>query len=62
MGGRLYQEKEKLRLPGDIYFKAKENVPLMKILGSPINVIVLAGSITTVIVASKLFRKKNLQT
>jgi len=61
MDGRLNQDKEKLPLPGDIYFKANEKLPLRKIFISPINIIVLAGLIIAVILASKFLRKKNLQ-
>jgi hypothetical protein len=61
MDRRLDQDEEKLRLPSDIYFKANEKVPLKKILGSPINIIVLGGLIITVILGSKFLWKKNLQ-
>lgn len=62
MDGRLYQDKQDLNLPGDIYFKAKERVPLLSILGSPINIIVLSGLTVTAIVAGKFLRNKKLQT
>jgi len=64
MDGRLDHDKEEedVKIPGDIYFKAREKVPLMRILGSPINIIVILSLIGTVIVVSKFLRKKNLQT
>ena len=61
MDGKLNQDKEDLKLPGDIYFKSKEKVPLIKILGSPINIIVLSVLIIMVIVVSKFLWKKKLQ-
>ena len=60
MEGRLNQDKDP-KLPGDIYFKSTEKLPLMKILGSPINIVVLLVSIIMVIVVSKFLWKKKLQ-
>ena len=49
MDGKLGQDKKDLKLPGDIYFKSKEKVPLVKIFSSPINIIFMSALIIMVI-------------
>ena len=61
MDGKLAQDKKDLKLPGDIYFKSKEKVPLVKIISSPINIIFMSALIIMVILLSKYFWKKKLQ-
>ena len=61
MDGKLNQDKVDLKLPGDIYFKSTEKLPLVTILASPINIVVLLVLITTVIVVSKFLWKKKLK-
>ena len=62
MDGKLDQDKEDLKLPGDIYFKSKEKVPLVKIFSSPINIIFMSALIIMVILLSNyLWKKKKLQ-
>jgi hypothetical protein len=61
MDGKLNQDEEDLKLPGDIYFKSTEKLPLVTILASPINIVVLLALIIMVIVVSKSLSKKKLQ-
>jgi hypothetical protein len=61
MDGKLNQDEEDLKLPGDIYFKSTEKLPLITILGSPINIVILSVLIIMVIVVSKFLSKKKLQ-
>ena len=61
MDGRLDQDNEDLKLPGDIYFKSKGKLDLITILASPINIVVLSVLIILVIVVSKFLWNKKLQ-
>ena len=61
MDGKLSQDKKDLKLPGDIYFKSKEKVPLVKIFSSPINIIFMSALIIMVLLLSKYIWKKKLQ-
>jgi hypothetical protein len=64
MDGSFKEDKDRLNLPGDIYFKAKETghgVPLKQVLTSSTNIIALIVLISMIIIASKFFwRKKKL--
>jgi hypothetical protein len=64
MNGTFDEDKDRLNLPGDIYFKAKERgqeIPLEKILSSPGNIITLMILIPIIIITSIfIWRKKNL--
>jgi hypothetical protein len=64
MDGSFKEDKEQVKLPGDIYFKAKEtgqNIPLKKILNSPSNIITLIILISiTVTVSTFIWRKKKV--
>lgn len=59
--GGFGKQKEHLKLPADIYFKAKEigqDIPLKKILTSSTNIITLIVLISVIIMASKFFWRK----
>ena len=64
MDGSFKEDKDQVKLPGDIYFKAKEtgqDIPLKKILTSSSNIITLIIIISiTVIVCTFFWRKKKL--
>jgi hypothetical protein len=63
MNGSITQDKVNPRLPGDIYFKAKEQIPLVEILSSPVNGIAIIGCfIVAFVVAIKLTRKQYAST
>jgi hypothetical protein len=60
--GTFSQDKDDPKLPGDIYFGAKQRgqeIPLEKILTSPSNIITVIGLITVTIIVSKvIWRRK----
>ena len=58
--GETKEDKEGFRLPGDISYRAKKEglvIPLIGILSSSANIILLISLITITIVASWLIRK-----
>ena len=61
MDGKLNQDVEALKLPGDIYYKSTQKLPLVEILASPINIVVLLVIITMAIVISMSLSKKKLK-
>jgi len=61
MDGKLGHDKVDLRLPGDIYYKSKQEVPLVKIFSSTINIFFMSALIIMTIVLSRHLLKKRLQ-